>query len=270
MSAIPEPKIIQNDDSSKTVISFKIQDGKKYKVTQKVKEITVTEKVNKNIAMRRNWKKYGADKGSAPGPDISTTQLGEELELELSPNWKENEEEKAKEKAANSTQKVITCRICGGAHFTMHCPYKDTLGKKPTTAAGLDPAIGGGDMSVGGGSGPGKYVPPSLRAGARDPSSNAYLDQRERDDAKTIRLTQVNELADEEVLKRELLFPFGEISRVFVVKNPETGRSRGVAYVTFQTEEIAAQALKLLDGRGFMNFMLHAEWSKPKPKKEAP
>lgn len=257
MSAVPEPQIIQNDDGSKTVISFKIQDGKKYKITQKVKEITVTEKVNRNIAMRRNWAKYGAEKGSAAGPDISTTQLGEELQLDLAPNWKEVEEEKAKEKAAKASTKVITCRICGGAHFTMHCPYKDTLGKKPPTAADSDAAAPSAQPS-------GRYVPPSLRAGARDPSSDAYLDQRERDDAMTLKLTQLNENANENIVRQELLFPFGDIPRVVVLRNKETGRSRGIAYVTFKSEEIAESALKFLDGRGFMNLIIHAEWSKPK------
>lgn len=259
MSTIPEPQIIQNEDGTKTVISFKVQDGKKYKITQKVKEITVTEKVNKNIAMRRSWSKFGAEKGSAPGPDISTTQLGEELQLDLTPNWKEVEEEKQKEKASKTSTKVITCRTCGGAHFTMHCPYKDTLAKKPT--AGI---VSGGDMALAGGMQSGKYVPPSLRAGARDPSSDAYLDQRDRDDAKTLKLSQLNEGANENIVRQELLFPFGEIPRVVVVRNKETGRSRGIAYVTFKTEEIAESALKFLDGRGFMSLVLHAEWSKPK------
>ena len=67
-------------------------------------------------------------------------------------------------------QKIVSCRICKGDHWTTRCPYKDTLAplqetlsedKKPgetgtpsTTAAAAVAAK------------PGKYVPPSLREGA--------------------------------------------------------------------------------------------------------
>ncbi|SCW02810.1 LAFE_0F14774g1_1 [Lachancea fermentati] len=269
MSEVPPPQIVENADGSKTIISYKIENGKKFKVTQKVKEIKVTEKVNKSVALRKQWKKFGAESNSAPGPDYSTTQLGEEVYLRLGTSWKKMEEEEEKKaKEAKGGDKMITCRICGGNHYTMHCPFKDTLGDNSSsaTAAAVDsPAADAGAADV---LAPGKYVPPSRRAGARDPSSNnnfdAYKDQRERDDAKTLKIMQLNEHADENTLRYELLFPFGRIPKVVVVRNRETGRSRGIAYVTFETEEIAESALNFLDGRGFMNLILHAEWSKPK------
>ncbi|SCU88906.1 LAMI_0D11738g1_1 [Lachancea mirantina] len=266
MTDIPGPQIIDNNDGTKTIISFKVENGKKYRVTQKVKEIKVTEKVNKSVAQRKQWKKFGAEANSAPGPDYSTTHLGEEVLLRLGTSWKKiEEEEERKAKEAKGGEKLITCRTCGGNHYTMHCPFKDTLGDTsgaaaPDTDAAVDEVVV--DTASG------RYVPPSRRAGARDPSSNnnldAYKDQRERDDAKTLKIMQLNEHADENTLRFELLFPFGRIPKVVVVRNRETGRSRGIAYVTFETEEIAETALNFLDGRGFMSLILHAEWSKPK------
>lgn len=280
MSAeIPSPQIVANPDGTKTIISYKIENGKKYKVTQKVREIKVTEKVNKSVALRKNWEKFGAETGSAPGPDYSTTQLGEEVYLRLGTAWKqiEEEEEKKAKEAKGGEKMMIKCRICGGNHYTMHCPFKDTLGDSSASASTASAAAASTTASASAIAGipdsslvPGKYVPPSRRAGARDPSSNnnldAYKDQRERDDAKTLKITQLNEHADENTIRQELLFPFGRIPKVVVVRNRETGRSRGISYITFETEEIAETALNFLDGRGFMNLILHAEWSKPKNK----
>lgn len=275
--SVPATQVLENPDGTKTIISYRIENGKKLKVTQKVREIKVTEKVNKSVASRKHWKKFGAEANSAPGPDYSTTQLGEELVLRLGTSWKKiEEEEEKKAKEAKGGEKLITCRSCGGNHYTMHCPFKDSLGDASAAAAtgvSSDPAVesdaASGALETGSIVG-GKYVPPSRRVGARDPSSNnnfdAYKDQRERDDAKTIKIMQLNENADENTLRYELLFPFGRIPKVVVVRNRETGRSRGIAYVTFETEEIAETALNFLNGRGFMNLILNADWSKPKVK----
>ncbi|AAS52109.1 ADR189Wp [Eremothecium gossypii ATCC 10895] len=268
MSEVPEPRIIENPDGSKTIISFKIDGGKKLKITQRVKEIKITEKVNKSIAERRKWAKYGAEAGSGPGPNLSTTKLAEELQLRLAPSLKEVREQDSKEKEKEKQEgekSLYVCRTCGiPGHFTTKCPFRDILGEMSGPAegeGGLDAAV---DTAMPAASAPGKYVPPSRRAGGRDPSSDVYKDQRERDDAMTLKIMQLNENADEMTIKQKLLSPFPNVPRVAVVRNKETGRSRGIAYVTFASEKDAETALRLLHGRGFMNLILQVDWSKPK------
>lgn len=71
-------------------------------------------------------------------------------------------------------QKIVSCRICKGDHWTTRCPYKDTLGpmqkelaeqlglstgEKEKLPGELEPVQATQNKT-------GKYVPPSLRDGA--------------------------------------------------------------------------------------------------------
>lgn len=181
------------------MISYRFNDeGKKVKVTRKIKTTVVKEHVNPKVAERRQWSKFGLEKGHAPGPSFDTTSVGENIIFRPSVNWKAQakEAEKEGEKGGIKDQlkdKKVKCRICSGEHFTARCPYKDTMAPvdEPTAGSGLDlddderPAAGG--LGVGNSS----YVPPHLRkggAGAGERMAGKY----DRDDLATLRVTNVS------------------------------------------------------------------------------
>ncbi|KAL6450838.1 TIF35 Eukaryotic translation initiation factor 3 subunit G [Candida maltosa Xu316] len=258
------PEIISNPDGTKTVITFRTnQDGKKVKITQKIKEVKVQEKVHPLIAQRKNWSKFGKEKNSPPGPDTSTTQLGEKVDLKLGTSWKQaerkEEEEKASERASKIAIQTLKCRTCGGDHYTSKCPFKDTLGATAGLASNASTPEPVGEGAPGA-PGAGKYVPRHLRA---DASGN--IPTREaRDDSTTLKVSQLNSFVDEDMVREELFHKFGPLQRVTIVRDRETGKSRGFAYVSFATEELAQKALDTFNGKGYHSLILHLEWSKKK------
>lgn len=251
------PDITVNPDGTKTVVTFRLnQEGKKVKITQKIKEIKVQERVHPLIAQRKNWKKYGKEINSPPGPDTSTTQLGEKVELRLNLSWKqvEKEEEESKAEVQQKSFQAFRCRTCGGDHYTTKCPYKETLG---AVSAANTPSEATEDA---GANAPGKYVPRHMRADA-----NGNLPSKDtRDDSTTLKVSQLNSFVDEDMVRNELFARFGPLQRVTIVRNRETGESRGFAYVAFATEDLASQALEALNGKGYHSLILHLEWSKKK------
>lgn len=247
---IPTPEVTPNADGTKTVVSYRLNaKGQRVKITQKIKEVKVKERVHPSIAVRRSWAKYGKERLTPPGPDTRTTQLGEKVDLKLGASWKETEkkeeEEKAEQKANLVSTQRLKCRTCGGDHFTAKCPFKDTLGAE---AAGESATPEPTESS--------KYVPVHMRAGAQSMES--------RDDTCTLRMSQLNAIVNEDMIRQELLGKYGPLQRVTLVRNRETGESKGFAYVTFATEQMAQKALDELNGKGYHSLILRLEWSKRK------
>ena len=244
-----------NPDGTKTVITFKLNaEGKKVKLTQKIREVKVQEKVHPLIAQRKNWAKYGKDKNSPPGPDSSTTQLGEKVDLRLNLQWKqmEKEEEETKEKTKTVSTGRVMCRTCHSSeHFTTKCPFKDTLGAAAAAASSIPPPPESGSK-------PGAYIPRHKR-----PDANGIIPALEsRDDSTTLKVSQLNTMVTEDMIRNELFANFGPLRRVTLVKNKETGESRGFAYVAFDSEQTAQRVLDLFNGKGYMSLILRLEWSK--------
>lgn len=258
---LPQTEIIENKDGTKLVILYKLNDeGKKVKITKRIKHTVITEKVHPAVAERRKWAKYGQETGKSAGPDLSTTQIGEPVQLKLSFNLKEAEKEE--ENALNDLTKkptgsVFKCRYCEGEHMTLKCPYKDTLGalSSATSATAAVPDVPGVPGTAKSG-----YVPPHLRN--RKPGE-APPSRFERDDSTTLRVTQLNEIVDESMLREELFRGY-RLQRVNVVRNRETGKSRGLAYAAFESIAEAQRALDELNGKGYHSLILRLEWSKPK------
>lgn len=202
-------------------------------------------------------------------------------------------EENAKKEALKKASGV-TCRLCKGGHFTAKCPYKDSLsglegaGQLNTsshlsifskqsgmadTGAGLDDDLppmgdsnGTGAGLVGpsaGASGGSKYVPPSMRAGARGPGESMSRPGggASRDDLPTLRVTNISEDTEESDL-RELFGGFGRVARVYVGRDRETGAGKGFAFVSFEDRASAQKAIDRVHGKGYDNLILSVQWSR--------
>ncbi|XP_059150986.1 eukaryotic translation initiation factor 3 subunit G-like isoform X2 [Physella acuta] len=247
----------------KTITEYKNnEDGKLIKVIRTFKIETV--RLSNSIAMRKTWKKFGAAAGDPPGPNPSNTILTEEVFMQFVQN-KETpapEEEDPLNKLKN--QKIVSCRICKGDHWTTKCPYKDTLQplqekleegtKKPDIApVSSSPA----PKPTGG-----KYIPPTLREGANKGRGESMATQRKGDESATIRVTNLSEDTRESDLQ-ELFRPFGPISRIYLAKDKNTGQSKGFAFINFHRREDAARAIQGVSGFGYDHLILNVEWAKP-------
>jgi len=65
---------------------------------------------------------------------------------------------------------------------------------------------------------------------------------------------------------RALFEPFGEVSRVNVVSDRETGRPRGFAFVEMASDEHAANAIAGTNGKDVDGRALTVNEAKPKPR----
>src|SRR5437762_1833197 len=129
---VPPPQITTDPITGiKTIISYRIdpQTSQKIRTSRKIKTVLKKEHVAPAIAARKAWPKFGAEKGNKPGPDLKTTQVGEDIPLKLAYGWKtaEKQQEERGKLMKSVENKKVACRICKGDHFTAKCPYRDTL-----------------------------------------------------------------------------------------------------------------------------------------------
>jgi len=66
---------------------------------------------------------------------------------------------------------------------------------------------------------------------------------------------------------RALFEQFGEITRVQVMTDRETGRSRGFGFVEMADDDAAAQAIAALNGREIDGRALNVNEARPKPER---
>lgn len=252
-------------------------DGKKVKVTRRIKRTLVSTKVNHVVAERKTWAKFGLEKSAAPGPHSGTTSIGANVQIKLTAGAQKEPEpdptEAMREKLAN---KRVQCRLCKGDHYTARCPYRDTLEAIPGAGGDVPDsdtvaAAAAAGLSLSGDSaadkmnpaaaGPGKYKPPSLRSGAVPTPGMGGPTQR--DETATLRVTNLSEDVEEEDL-RDLFRRYGRVTRIFVGRDRETGACKGFAYVNFEDRASADMARQKLDGYPYSNLILSCQWSQPR------
>jgi len=69
---------------------------------------------------------------------------------------------------------------------------------------------------------------------------------------------------------RVLFEPFGQITRVHVAMDRETGRTRGFAFVEMANDEEAAKAIAALDGKEVGGRNLKVNEARPKVERSGP
>ncbi|KAF1379663.1 hypothetical protein EPR50_G00159110 [Perca flavescens] len=258
----------------KTITEYKIDDdGKKFKIVRTFK--IETRKASKAVARRKNWKKFGNSEFDAPGPNVATTTVSDDVYMTFISSKEDLNAQDQDEDPMNKLkgQKIVSCRICKGDHWTTRCPYKDTLGPmQKELAEQLGLSTGDKDKPAGSAepepaqpaqSKTGKYVPPSLRDGGTRRGESMQPNRRGgSDDNATIRVTNLSEDTRETDLQ-ELFRPFGSISRIYLAKDKNTGQSKGFAFISFHRREDAARAIAGVSGFGYDHLILNVEWAKP-------
>ena len=129
----------------------------------------------------------------------------------------------------------------------------------------LDDEIGGASDTAPAPAGPtpsttGKYVPPSMRAGASR-TGESMRGAGNREDLPTLRVTNISEDTQESDL-RELFGMFGRVARVYVGRDRETGAGKGFAFVSFEDRSAAEKAQEKVNGKGYDNLILSVQWSR--------
>ncbi|OCF36150.1 eukaryotic translation initiation factor 3 subunit G [Kwoniella heveanensis BCC8398] len=259
---LPQPTETTDANGITTIVSWKLDEqDRRVKVTRRVRRRVQTSLVSHSVAERKQWSKFGLDKGKPSGPDRKTTIIGENLHFRIAPISRAEPEQAETADAKPVAGRALVCRLCQGGHFTAKCPYKEQLAVIDNmNTEGVEEeeeAAAGGLAPRGAGGAGGKYVPPGQRAGGGQGESMF----RSRDDLPTLRITSLSQDAEEDDV-RELFARFGRIGRVSVVRDRETRISKGLAFVSFEEKKSAEEAIKVMNGRGYDSLILSVAWSR--------
>jgi len=258
-----ETKLIPKD-GERIVTEIKIDpdSGKKTKIFRTFR--LEKQLVSKGVIERKNWPKFGQSKKDPPGPNSYTTVVADDVQMQFLSSDKNagnemNPDDQNPFKLIQQEGKgVVRCRFCQDNHFSAKCPFKDS-GLPPmdniTNRITDDSLLDGKKDSE---SKPGIFVPPALRGGNR--RGVGEMMPTNRKDETTIRVSNLPESMSETDMQ-ELCAPFGKIERIFLAKDRTTGVCKGFAFVTYQTRDTAARALRALNGYGYDHLILNVEWS---------
>eukprot|EP00316_Scyphosphaera_apsteinii_P023911 CAMPEP_0119304240 /NCGR_PEP_ID=MMETSP1333-20130426/5513_1 /TAXON_ID=418940 /ORGANISM="Scyphosphaera apsteinii, Strain RCC1455" /LENGTH=340 /DNA_ID=CAMNT_0007307091 /DNA_START=15 /DNA_END=1037 /DNA_ORIENTATION=+ len=256
----------------KTITTYRTaDDGSKIKTVQTVKVTKKTIKIHKSVLARRQWAKFGIEKGKPAGyhgrgyTDGWVSLDVHEQVLDMTPKARAVEEnnesaQRAFEKMNIGTFEAWRPKTRGDASIAAAKEWAEANGLSRD-----DPESGGGGGSTplaalaSGVSGRGSYVPPSMRNA--DGSRNTEM-AAQRDDSCTVRVSNLSEDVKDSDL-RELFRRFGAIQRIYLAKDKETHQSRGFAFINFFQKEDAAKAIATLDGHGYDHLILSVSWANP-------
>jgi hypothetical protein len=251
-----------DENGIKYCYQFKTNDeGKKVRIVRKVRVSKNVKKVNKRVEERRQrWKKFGKVAG-VEGIEPGATYRGDEVYLVLGEHEKlERERQEQEKRDKKELEELYTSLIVEGRRPAPlggpTAPWRPTFGKMgsdrtaaPTTAGptGRSPSAGA-------------YVPPH--------KINRPFGSPEATDEETTTTLRVTNLSDETTENdlMEMFRDFGNVARVYLVRDKENNTSRGFAFVTFQMRSNAQAAMDKLNGTGWDHLILSIEWAKPSVK----
>jgi len=228
------------------------------------------------VKARRAWAKFGDCEGAKPGVEDNVTYLsGEVYKLDLKVKkggvdpraGEENIFAKitATDGPDGRGDSIVQCRNCHKfGHWTLKCPERRKIGLPEGESFEDAPETPTPASSSATGN---KYVPPSLRPGATRDSGPGGRPRFDRDDANTLKVTNLSEDTTEDDI-RELFRVFGHTTRVYLARDRVSGESRGFAFVTYQTRQDAERAVAGLNGHGYDSLILHVEFAKPREEKK--
>lgn len=238
-----------DDEGVRTVTQITTnEDGKKVKIVRKFRRVEKRTLVNHQVAERKTWAKFGAEKNSKPGPNKATTTVGENVTLKIHPGSKAAETEQQEQVKNPLAGKKVKCRLCQGEHFTTKCPYREVLQSVGIEDVNPDDVPPAGAAAAQPGA---KYVPPHRTGGGESMT-------RTRDDLPTLRVTNVSEDATDDDL-RDLFSRFGRVHRVYIGRDRETGQGKGYAFVSFEDRAVAERAMQKVHGMGYDNLILNCQ-----------
>eukprot|EP01096_Ripella_sp_DP13-Kostka_P009390 TRINITY_DN3612_c0_g1_i1.p1 TRINITY_DN3612_c0_g1~~TRINITY_DN3612_c0_g1_i1.p1 ORF type:complete len:283 (+),score=114.56 TRINITY_DN3612_c0_g1_i1:27-851(+) len=263
-----DDEVDADNDGVKTITEIKTRpDGTKYKLVKKVKKVKKERQIIVPSEDRRLWEKFG-DCAGVEGPEVGVTKENDEVFWELNVLNKPKEKTEKDSKAAVH----IICRTCGGDHWTISCPNRHKVPSKDDTfplvasgaiRSGASPtAIGPGSSST---PGSGSYIPPHVRSGTSATGYTRSATSNKNDEA-TVRVTNVSEDTTEDDLRALFDRKVGNVQRVYLARDKNSGRSKGFAFVAFYERSTAEKAVKLMNNFGFNHLILQVEMSRPSTK----
>lgn len=274
----PAPIIIKKSDNTFIKISWKIDVDPKASADEEYPDMvciqnietfrTQTQTVNKRVAARRHWPKYGQSEFDGDGPIASTTNMvTDDIPIQFlnkkhmaakaaeedKPVLSQEEEEDLKKMRSQIISQLQLHNLTGSRvgqglpSLVASGASGDTKGN--TFISLVRSRATGGERAAPDGR-PERPGRPSRMGGDR-------MD----DEGCGVRVTNLSEnITDGDI--NDLFGQCGRIKRVYLARDKRTGRAKGFAYVTYDSKRDAEKAIRMLNKYTYDYLVLSVEWSK--------
>lgn len=232
---------VSEENGIKTIVEEKIKDGKKVRITKKVKTVKVQKKNIPIVEERRKWKKFGQAGQSGLLPDV--TSVGEPIHFEYTNS----------KKATTAVQTVMDDQELLLNRIQMQLAKEATEATEQETT----PENNEEDENKLKAPSSNAYVPPSMK----NRPSGFGGGRSDSDVNTTIKVSNLDVKATEQ----DLRLLFGQVGRIMKVFVPgDRGRNRGFALITYSTVEEAEEAIEKFERFSLNHLLLSVEWSENK------